>query len=157
MTAPGVERGRETILVVEDDHMVRPLVVQQIQSLGYVALSAANAEEALAVIDGGQEIDLLFTDLIMPAGMNGRLLADEALKRRPSLKILFTSGYADDEVSHGGRLDEGVLLLAKPYRKSDLARMIRSALAADMTLQPLPEGGTVDLCSGPDVAPESSA
>jgi signal transduction histidine kinase/DNA-binding NarL/FixJ family response regulator len=157
MTAPGVERGRETILVVEDDHMVRPLVVQQIQSLGYVALTAANAQEALAVIDGGQEINLLFTDLIMPAGMNGRLLADEALRRRPSLKILFTSGYSDDTVGHGGRLDDGVLLLAKPYRKSELARMIRSALAADMTLQPLPANGAVRLHSGPDVPTEPSA
>jgi nitrogen-specific signal transduction histidine kinase len=139
MTAPGVERGRETILVVEDDQMVRPLVVRQIQSLGYVALTAATAEEALVVIDGGQEIDLLFTDLIMPGGMNGRLLADEALRRRPSLKILFTSGHSDNEVTHDGRLDDGVLLLAKPYRKSELARMIRSALVADSKLQPISE------------------
>jgi signal transduction histidine kinase/CheY-like chemotaxis protein len=157
MTAPGVERGRETILVVEDDNMVRPLVVQQIQSLGYLALTAANAEEALTVIDGGQEINLLFTDLVMPAGMNGRLLADEALKRRPSLKILFTSSYSDDEVSHDGRLDDGVLLLAKPYRKSDLARMTRSALAADMTSQPFSEDSIVRLHSGPNAAPESTA
>jgi CheY-like chemotaxis protein len=82
MTAPGVERGRKTILVVEDDRMVPPLVVRQIQSLGYVALTAATAEDALVVIDGGQQIDLLFTDLTMPGGMNGRLLADEALRRR---------------------------------------------------------------------------
>jgi signal transduction histidine kinase/CheY-like chemotaxis protein len=157
MTAPGVERGRETILIVEDDQMVRPLVVRQIASLGYVALTAASAEEALIVIDGGQEIDLLFTDLIMPGGMNGRLLADEALRRRPSLKILFTSGHSEDEVSHDGRLDDGVLLLAKPYRKSELARMIRSVLAADMKLQPLPEDSTVHLHSGPDGAPDSSA
>jgi signal transduction histidine kinase/CheY-like chemotaxis protein len=157
MTAPGVERGRETILVVEDDNMVRPLVVQQIQSLGYVALTAANAEEALTVIDGGQEINLLFTDLVMPAGMNGRLLADEALKRRPSLKILFTSGYSDDALSHDGRLDDGVLMLAKPYRKSELARMIRSALAADMTSQPFSEDSIVRLHSGPNAAPESTA
>src|SRR6202043_2196305 len=115
----GVEKGRETVLIVEDDQMVRPLVVRQIQSLGYLALTAANAEEALVVIDGGQEIDLLFTDLTMPGGMNGRLLAGEALLRRPSLKILFTSGHSDDEVSHAGRLDDG-LLLAKPYRKSEL-------------------------------------
>ncbi|MEA2681029.1 MAG: hypothetical protein QOK03_2751, partial [Candidatus Binataceae bacterium] len=81
MNASGVERGRETILIVEDDQMVRPVVVRQIESLGYVALTAASAEEALIVIDGGQEIDLLFTDLIMPGGMNGRLLADEALRR----------------------------------------------------------------------------
>jgi signal transduction histidine kinase/CheY-like chemotaxis protein len=157
MTAPGVERGRETILVVEDDNMVRPLVVQQIQSLGYVALTAANAEEALTVIDGGQEINLLFTDLVMPAGMNGRLLADEALKRIPSLKILFTSGYSDDALSHDGRLDDGVLMLAKPYRKSELARMIRSALAADMTSQPFSEDSIVRLHSGPNAAPESTA
>jgi signal transduction histidine kinase/DNA-binding NarL/FixJ family response regulator len=157
MTAPGVERGRETILIVEDDQMVRPLVVRQIESLGYVALTAANAEEALIVIDGGQEIDLLFTDLIMPGGMNGRLLADEALRRRPSLKILFTSGHSEDEVSHDGRLDEGVLLLAKPYRKSELAGMIRSVLATDMKLQPHPEDGTVHLHPEPDVPTESSA
>jgi signal transduction histidine kinase/DNA-binding NarL/FixJ family response regulator len=157
MTAPGVERGRETILIVEDDQMVRPLVVRQIESLGYVALTAASAEEALIVIDGGQEIDLLFTDLVMPGGMNGRLLADEALRRRPSLKILFTSGHSEDEVSHDGRLDDGVQLLAKPYRKSDLARMIRSVLAADMKLQPLPEHSTIHPHSGPDEAPDSSA
>jgi signal transduction histidine kinase/ActR/RegA family two-component response regulator len=157
MTAPGVERGCETILIVEDDQMVRPLVVRQIQSLGYVALTAATVEEALIVIDGGQEINLLFTDLMMPGGMNGRLLADEALRRKPSLKILFTSGYSDDEVSHDGRLDDGVLLLAKPYRKSDLARMIRSVLAADMKLHPLPEDGAVRSDPEPDVPTESSA
>ena len=157
MTAPGVERGRETILIVEDDQMVRPLVVRQIQSLGYVALTAATAEEALIVLDGGQEINLLFTDLMMPGGMNGRLLADEALRRKPSLKILFTSGYSDDEVSHDGRLDDGVLLLAKPYRKSDLARMIRSVLSADVKLQPLPEDGAVHSDPEPDGPTESSA
>jgi signal transduction histidine kinase/ActR/RegA family two-component response regulator len=157
MTAPGVERGRETILVVEDDHMVRPLVVRQIQSLGYVALTAANAEEALIVIDGGQEIDLLFTDLIMPAGMDGRRLADEALRRRPALKVLFTSGYSDDEVSHDGHLDDGVLLLAKPYRKSDLAQMLRSALAADTKLQPISEERGVLVHSEPVGQIEQSA
>jgi CheY-like chemotaxis protein len=130
-------------------------VVRQIQNLGYVALTAANAEEALIVIEGGQEIDLLFTDLIMPAGMDGRRLADEALRRRPSLKVLFTSGYSDDEVSHDGRLDDDVLLLAKPYRKSDLARMLRSALAADTKLQPISDG--VDLHSESDVSTDSSA
>jgi hypothetical protein len=70
---------------------------------------------------------------------------------------LFTSGYSDDAVSHGGRLDDGVLLLAKPYRKSELARMIRSALAADMTLQPLPADGAARLHAGPDVPTEPSA
>jgi signal transduction histidine kinase/ActR/RegA family two-component response regulator len=156
MTAPGVERGRETILIVEDDHMVRPTVVRQIESLGYVALTAADAAEALTVIDGGQEIDLLFTDLIMPGAMNGRRLADEALRRKPSLKVLFTSGYSEDEISHNGKLDEGVLLLAKPYRKSDLARLIRSALAADTRLQPFPEESTGGLQAQPVLSADSS-
>jgi signal transduction histidine kinase/CheY-like chemotaxis protein len=125
-----VEGGRETILVVEDDHLVRTFVVGQIQSLGYATLAAVNAAEALVVIDSATEIDLLFTDMIMPGSMNGRQLADKALQRRSSLKILFTSGYSNEAIIHHGHLDAGVLLLAKPYRKSDLARMIRAALAA---------------------------
>jgi CheY-like chemotaxis protein len=105
-------------------------VVSQLQSLGYATLAAVNAVEALHVIDSPQEIDLLFTDMIMPGSMNGRQLADAALLRRAALKILFTSGYSNDAIIHHGHLDAGVLLLAKPYRKSDLARMIRTALAA---------------------------
>src|ERR1019366_6671815 len=125
-----IEGGDETILVVEDDSLVRTFVVGQIQSLGYATLAAVNAAEALAVIDGPNAIDLLFTDMIMPGSMNGRQLADAALQRRASLKILFTSGYSNEVIIHHGHLDAGVLLLAKPYRKSDLARMIRAALAA---------------------------
>ncbi len=131
-----LEGGDETILVVEDDDLVRTFVVGQIQSLGYVALSAVNADAALVVINSAQTIDLLLTDMIMPGSMNGRQLSDAALRRRPSLSVLFTSGYTENTVIHYGRLDAGVLLLAKPYRKSDLARMIRSALGADTKLQP---------------------
>jgi signal transduction histidine kinase len=126
---PVLEGGRETILVVEDDNLVRTFVVSQIQSLGYLTLAAVNAAEALAVIDGPQAIDLLFTDMIMPGSMNGRQLAAAALKQRASLRILYTSGYSNEAIIHHGQLDAGVLLLAKPYRKSDLARMIRTALA----------------------------
>jgi signal transduction histidine kinase/CheY-like chemotaxis protein len=125
-----VEGGHETILVVEDDNLVRTFVVSQIQSLGYATLAVVNAAEALRVIDSAQEIDLLFTDMIMPGSMNGRQLADAALVRRTSLKVLFTSGYSNEAIIHHGHLDAGVLLLAKPYRRSDLARMIRTALAA---------------------------
>jgi signal transduction histidine kinase/ActR/RegA family two-component response regulator len=131
-----IEGGHETILIVEDDDLVRTFVVGQIQSLGYATLSAVTADEALVVINSAQPIDLLFTDMIMPGSMNGRQLADQALRRRPSLKVLFTSGYTENTVIHYGRLDAGVLLLAKPYRKADLARMIRSALDADVTLHP---------------------
>jgi CheY-like chemotaxis protein len=72
-------------------------------------------------------IDLLFTDVIMPGGTNDRQLVEEALKRRPELKTLYTSGYTENAIVHRGRPDSGVLLLAKPYRKSELARMIRLA------------------------------
>ena len=123
-----VKGGHETILVVEDDALVRRYVITQINSLGYKTLEASRASEALEIIDGANPIDLLFTDVIMPGSMNGRQLVDEALVRRPGLKTLFTSGYTENAIVHHGRLDTGVLLLTKPYRKSDLARMIRLAL-----------------------------
>ncbi|MGH6642689.1 MAG: PAS domain S-box protein [Bradyrhizobium sp.] len=123
-----VESGTEVVLVVEDDSLVRRYVMTQIESLGYTTFEAANAREALQIIDGAPTLDLLFTDVIMPGEMNGRQLVDEALKRRPSLKTLYTSGYTENAIVHHGRLDSGVLLLAKPYRKSELARMLRLAL-----------------------------
>jgi PAS domain S-box-containing protein len=123
-----IEGGREVVLVVEDDALVRRYVITQIESLGYTALEAGNAAEALEMLGRTDAIDLLFTDVIMPGSMNGRQLADEALKRCPSLKTLFTSGYTENAIVHHGRLDSGVLLLAKPYRTADLARMIRMAL-----------------------------
>ena len=126
----GGEHGDESILIVEDDALVREYVVTQISRFGYHTLAASNAAEALAIIDGPERIDLLFTDVIMPGGMNGRQLAIEALKRRPELKVLYTSGYTENAIVHHGRLDAGVLLLPKPYLSSDLARMIRTALAS---------------------------
>ena len=127
-TASSIEGGSEVILIVEDDELVRRYVVTQIESLGYATLEAANSAEALAVLDGAEAVDLLFTDVIMPGPMNGRQLVEVASKQRPALKTLFTSGYTENAIVHHGRLDTGVLLLAKPYRKSDLARMIRMAL-----------------------------
>jgi CheY-like chemotaxis protein len=129
-TETPIEGGREAILIVEDDVMVRRYVVAQIQSLGYWTLEAGNAGEALAHIDQREEIDLLFTDVMMPGSINGWQLAIEALNRRSSLKVLFTSGYAKKALVQDRRLDAGALLLAKPYRKIDLAKMIRRALAA---------------------------
>ncbi len=126
--AATVEGGHETILVVEDDKLVRNFVLTQLHSLGYATLDAANATEALAIVHAGHPFDLLFTDVIMP-GLNGRQLANEILKVKPELKVLFTSGYTENAIIHHGRLDEGVLLLAKPYRRSDMATMIRKALA----------------------------
>ncbi|MEH2527987.1 signal transduction histidine kinase [Bradyrhizobium sp. AZCC 2176] len=120
--------GNETILVVEDDALVRNFVTAQLQSLGYRTLAAANGPAAMLMVDNGEPFDLLFTDVIMPGGMTGRQLADEVAKRRPGIKVLYTSGYTDNAIVHQGRLDPGVLLLTKPYRKSQLANMVRRAL-----------------------------
>jgi PAS domain S-box-containing protein len=124
-------RGWETIMVVEDDSLVRNFVAAQLQSLGYKTVAAADARAALVIIDNGQPFDLLFTDVIMPGGMTGRQLADETAKRRPGIKVLYTSGYTDNAIVHHGRLDKGVLLLTKPYRKSQLAKMVRLALTGE--------------------------
>ncbi len=130
--APALEGGHETILVVEDDRLVRDYVLTQLRSLGYVTLEAANALEARAIVNEGHAFDLLFTDMIMPGAINGRQLADELQQIKPGLKVLFTSGYTENAIIHHGRLDSGILLLAKPYRKSDMARMIRTALAGEL-------------------------
>jgi CheY-like chemotaxis protein len=125
-----LDAGNAAILIVEDDMLVRSCVVAQVQSLGYRTLAVGNADEALAIFDSGAAIDLLFTDIIMPGSTNGRRLAIEARSRRPTLKVLYTSGYAQTALIQDGRLDTGALLLAKPYRKADLAKMIRAALTA---------------------------
>jgi PAS domain S-box-containing protein len=123
-----LEGGGETILVVEDDSMVLVHVVAQLKSLGYTTLAAGNAAQALALVDAGATFDLLFTDVIMRGGMNGRELAEEIARRRPAVPVLYTSGYTQNAIVHHGRLEPGVALLNKPYRKSDLARKIREAL-----------------------------
>ena len=120
--------GTETILVVEDDALVRNFVTAQLQNLGYKTVAAADGPTALAHVRNGETFDLLFTDVIMPGGISGRQLAEEVEKLRPGTKVLYTSGYSDNAIMHHGRLDEGVLLLAKPYRKAQLAQMVRQAL-----------------------------
>ncbi|MEH2589510.1 CHASE3 domain-containing protein [Bradyrhizobium sp. AZCC 1721] len=127
--AAPLPHGNETIMVVEDDALVRNFVTAQLQSLGYRTVAAANGPAAMNLIEGGQAFDLLFTDVIMPGGLTGRELADKVLKLRPGIKVLYTSGYTDNAIVHQGRLDPGVLLLTKPYRKSQLANMVRRALS----------------------------
>jgi signal transduction histidine kinase/ActR/RegA family two-component response regulator/stage V sporulation protein SpoVS len=125
---PPLRGGHETILVVEDDALVRKYVISQLESLGYAPVAAANATEAIALVERGQTFDLLFTDIVMPGGMNGRELADEVVRRRPGARVLYTSGFTENAIVHQGRLDPDVALLSKPYRKLDLAQMIRKAL-----------------------------
>jgi PAS domain S-box-containing protein len=124
-------RGSEKILLVEDDAIVRDTVAMQLGHLGYRVVSAANGSEALEALKREGGFDLLFTDVLMPGGLNGRQLADEARKLIPGLRVIFTSGYAENAVVHHGHLDQGVHLLKKPFRRSDLAMKIRDALAQE--------------------------
>jgi PAS domain S-box-containing protein len=122
--------GAETILVVEDNELVRNYVTAQLSSLGYSTHVAANAAEALAMVEQGVPFDLLFTDVVMPGGMNGHALAVAVHKHRPQTRVLFTSGYTEHAAFFSGRLEPGVALLNKPYRKADLATKLRQALDA---------------------------
>lgn len=118
----------EEILVVEDDDNLRANVKTQLEGLGYRVRVAADADEALRVLDESPIIDLMFTDIVMPGRLNGRELAEAAHRRRPSLRILFTSGYSRHAVVRNGKLDDGLHLLSKPYRLADIAKALREAL-----------------------------
>lgn len=123
--------GSETILLVEDDDLVRQFAVRQLRDVGYKVLDAPHGPAALAIMRNHDEpIDLLFTDVIMPEGMSGRVLADEACKLQPDLKVVFSSGYTETAILHHGRLDANVALLNKPYRRAELVACIRDALDA---------------------------
>ena len=108
--------------------MVQQYVFAQLESFGYRVLPAANAAEALSIVDSGQPFDLLFTDIVMPGAMNGFELADEVLVRKPLTKVLFTTGFQDGIIERHGPLAPGTLLLAKPYQRGELASKIRDAL-----------------------------
>lgn len=127
-SATDVKGGAELILLVEDNELVRLHVEKLLNSLGYQTVSAANGKEALEILTQNPSINLLFTDVVMPGGMNGRELAEQAVAIQPDLPVLFTSGYAEDAIVHQGRLDRGVHLLAKPYRRLDLANKLREVL-----------------------------
>lgn len=132
--------GTETILCVEDDRDVRHYVTVQLESLGYKVIPATNAADALAIAAKGTPFDLLFTDIVMAGALNGRELADEMVAARPSLRVLFTSGYAHDAPHGPGHATMGAPLLTKPYRKAELARMLRRSLdtAIDAAGDPIP-------------------
>jgi PAS domain S-box-containing protein len=120
--------GKETILVAEDDEGVRATVVELLSELGYQVLKAGDAVSALSIIDSGMQIDLLFTDVVMPGPLRSPDLARKARERQPGMAVLFTSGYTENAIVHGGRLDAGVDLLGKPYTREALARKIRHVL-----------------------------
>ena len=120
--------GHETILVVEDSESVRKVAVSILRGLGYQVLEAEDGPSALTILSGGEEIDLLFTDLIMPNGMDGEELLKRAHVLRPGLKALFTSGYSEHFLQSRGNADAGVPLLNKPYRVHKLSEAVRKAL-----------------------------
>jgi signal transduction histidine kinase/ActR/RegA family two-component response regulator len=123
-------QGSEVILLVEDNAPVREFAKTQLLHLGYRVLEAANGKDALAVLREHKDIDLLFTDVVMPGGLNGRELAQEARKLYPALKVLFCSGYAESAILHMGLMDKDVQLLNKPYSRLQLAKRIRGMLTA---------------------------
>ena len=120
--------GRETVLLVDDDDIVRATVGEMLEDLGYTVVEAPGGVEALALLQRGDKIDLLFTDVVMPGGVSGRQLADAAKKIDPALKVLFTSGYTENAIVHQGQLDPGVELLSKPYAREELGAKLRRVL-----------------------------
>ena len=133
--APGEEDSQESppasedevVLVVEDNPDVRAFSVMCLSELGYEVLQAPDAERALTILRSDKKIDLLFTDVVLP-GQTGRVLADEAVKVRPGLKVLFTTGYSRNAIVHHGRLDAGVKLLQKPFTFDQLASRVREVI-----------------------------
>jgi len=124
------QSGSEIVLVVEDDPFVRSYAVMSLESLGYKVLSAIDGKEALQALGAAPHVDLLFTDVVMPGGVNGWELAGLARKEKPELRVLLTSGYALETLAANGHVRQGALILEKPYRKAELARLVREALAA---------------------------
>jgi CheY-like chemotaxis protein len=125
VTASG---GNERILAVEDDPALRATVVEMLEGLGYRVAPAQDAASALAILESGEMFDLLFTDVMMPGPMRSTELAERARTLLPGIEILFTSGYVENAIAHGGRLDPGVTLLSKPYRREQLATKLRQML-----------------------------
>jgi CheY-like chemotaxis protein len=127
----------ETILVVEDDEEVRRSSVEALREIGYQVLEAGDAMDGVRLIVDRGGIDLLFTDVGLPGGVNGRALADAARSAQPGLRVLFTTGYTRNAILHNGVLDQGVHFIAKPFTFTALAAKIREVLDAPVTA---PEG-----------------
>ena len=119
----------DTVLLVEDDEQVLRMACESLEELHYRVIVARNAREALDHVDGPARIDLMFSDVVMPGGMNGAQLAAEARRRRPALKVLLTSGYVDTRATQKPIADD-LVVLVKPYRRDELAQKIRLVLGS---------------------------
>ena len=130
LLALSTEGGPETILVVEDHEELRAFSTAVLRELGYHVVEASSGRVALEVLQTSSDFDLLFTDVVLPDGMSGRELANEAVRRRPDLKVLFTTGYTRNAIVHNGKLDPGVNLISKPFTYEQLAAKVRALLDA---------------------------
>ncbi|MFO8127397.1 PAS domain S-box protein [Yoonia sp.] len=122
--------GQETILVIEDDNLILEQLSAQLSDLGYKVITATEGDTAIKILRERLDIDLLFTDIVLPGGINGQQIANSAKEFRPTLKVLYTSGHTENTLIHNGRLDPKVELLNKPYRRAELASKIRKILDA---------------------------
>jgi CheY-like chemotaxis protein len=120
--------SEETVLVVEDDDDVRTYSVDVLRELGYRVVEAHDGPSALRLLQRQHRVDLLFTDVVLPGGMTGAQVAEQARTLRPKLKVLFTTGYARNAIFHHGRLDKGVRLITKPFASGELAAKVRDVL-----------------------------
>lgn len=136
-----VSGGMETILVVEDDDAVRDVSAELLRELGYRVLLARDAQGALAILDSGVEVDLVFTDVVMPGAVKSTDLAERVRATRPRTGVLFCSGFTENSIVHDGRLDQGINLLNKPYSREQLARKVRQVLDE----RPSPEQAVRDI------------
>jgi CheY-like chemotaxis protein len=135
-SSSGIEAGvpvgaGETVLVIDDEPVVRMLVVDVLEELGYAALEASDGPEGLKVLQSKARVDLLISDVGLPGGLNGRQVADAARALRPDLKVLFITGYAENAVLNNGHLEHGMHVVTKPFAVEDLARRIRAILVGE--------------------------
>jgi signal transduction histidine kinase/CheY-like chemotaxis protein len=126
--APAAGAAPSRILLVEDDRLVREQVARQLRALGHRVTAEADGRAALEALAGDEPFALMMTDVVMPGGLNGRQLADQARLLRPTLPVLFTSGYTDDEIVREGRIGAHAAFLAKPYRRAQLAAALQAVL-----------------------------
>lgn len=117
-------QGQPVIVLVDDEPLVRMVAAEHLQELGYTVFEAGDAQEALQLIEGLAEIDLLITDVGLPHGMNGRQLAEAVRSKRPELEVLFITGYAENAVLNHGHLDHGMHMMSKPFQLEAFARKV---------------------------------
>ena len=129
--APAGIRGHERILVVEDDERVRDIPASILRAHGYEVVEVNDGAQAMAALRGNPPFDLLFTDVVLPGGMNGVEIAKQARLLQPNIKTLYTTGYTENAVIHHGELDPGVMLVSKPYRRREFLEKVRAMLDSD--------------------------